>query len=190
MWDLVLVVRTTDTRDDGPRHFLTHMTQEEAEYLLTLRAAFNAAGMAAGTEPYCVEFMRGHGYWGSVAGYEADRAGAWAVAHPETRINLPESVELESIKVTGTGLVFSAAWKNDDSGVYFETPELSWDAVKAWAKARNQAPAGVLPDAVIDRTENVLSRGFWMEENGDIHEENEEDDDGDEPAENEADVDG
>ena len=180
MWDTVLVVRTTDRRDDGPSHFRMYLTQEQAEGLMQLRAAFRAAHEAAHQMPLCVEFMRSDGEWGNIAGFDADREGEWATALRTVRMEKPESVELESAKVSDTGVIFSAAWKNDDSGVYFETPELPWAVLAKFAASPDGVP-DALPAAVIDYEENTLSTGAWMDEVGDVHE----DDDTDEDEEDE-----
>lgn len=147
--------RTSDGRDDGPNHFMMGFPREFAALLMKYLDAYLAAKRAVGTSVHCVEIFYSAGEWGNVAGLEVDRRTQDWVALPwDTEIEQPESVEFETVKVMEDGVVFSASWKNDDSGVYFETPVLPWRVIRDVAQS-GEPSKDAFPAATIDMEENA-----------------------------------
>ena len=166
MDSITLVCRTNDTRDDGLDHFLLGIGPDFAAFLIKARRAHKAAEKTLGSQIHCLEMFHGAGEWGSVDGYTS--SGYWEQAPDETTI-AEESVELQTVKVTSTGVVFAAALKNDDSNVYAETPELPWAKVEEIMTWGGVEPLSVFAGADIDMTVNCP-------------EDEEDEDDGDEPG--------
>lgn len=153
---LTVACRTTDTRDDGPSHFMMGFSQEFAALLMKYAEAHQAAQLAAETSVYCVEIFHGAGEWGHIIGMEDDEdyTNTWVSVPWNIKIAQPESVEFETLKVLDDGVVFSAAWKNDDSGTYFETPVLPWKVILAVAET-GKPPEDAFPAASVDMVVNA-----------------------------------
>lgn len=166
MNNIMLVCRTNDIRDEGLDHMLVGLSPDFAQFLLTLKDGLIAAQNTIGSELHCLELFHGAGEWGRVDGYTS--TGDWEQAPDETTID-EESIELQTIKATSTGVLFSACLKNDDSHVYAETPEIGWDALKRVADWDTGPAPKLFDGANIDMTVNCPD------------DEVEDDDDGDEP---------
>lgn len=160
-WQQTLICKTEGTRDDRARHFRLSMDRALAEWLLTLRRAMEAARtyLGSGNRLFCIEVFAPHGNWGTVPGYEPDPEHDWVCANPDTVIVSKGDVELRTVKATPNGVQFSAAWRNDDAGIYFETPELPWDKVVAYCGHRgHEQPHGICPGADVDYETNNSRR--------------------------------
>lgn len=159
MTNLLIACRTTDTRDDGPNHFMMGLPQEFAALLYQYLDAYLAAKRTAGTGVYGVEIFYSAGEWGNVVGLEIDRQQHdWVQLPWAARIASDESVEFETVKVMEDGVAFSATYKNDDSGVYFETPVLPWRIIRDVAQCGKPA-ADAFPEATIDMAANATIEG-------------------------------
>lgn len=151
---LMLACRTSDTRDDGPSHFLFNLCQDFAVLLAKWAEAHRQAQLAAETSVYCVEIFHSAGEWGTVAGLDIDQSKTdWVRVADHAEAKAEESVELETVKVMSDGVIFSASWNNDDSGVHFETPVLPWKIVNLVA-AGKAVPVKDVPVAEIDDEED------------------------------------
>ncbi len=155
-WQQVLVCQAHGPDDDRPDHFRLAVDRALAEWLLKLRHARQVAATYLGRESpvSCLEVSAYHGTWGRVPGYYLGDNGddsPWHAVPADTPITpTSESVDLNTVKATSRGVSFSAAWKNDDFGRYFETPEPTWDQVVALCGHRgDDPPAGIVPAAEI-----------------------------------------
>lgn len=167
MWDLVLICKTNDTREDGCPHFRLYLGPDVAADLLRYHQVYDRAA-ASTTEVHCVELFRTYGDWGRVGGFDDDGRGPWYVAGPVTRLKRIAATELATVKATERGLIFAATWANDDSGRYFETPELPWHVLAGFDDANcATAPPELLPNADINELENTLVGGHYIDERGD-----------------------
>lgn len=151
---ITLVSRTNDPRDDGPKHAVLHVPQSFALYLANLHDAIKAM-MRRVDGVYCIEIWNGACDWGTVKGYDRPGEMEWQATVPEKiAFEIEAGTELNTVKVMDDGVLFSAQYKNDDSGVYFESPTLSWTDIERMAKAESAlVMAKGMPVATIDYTD-------------------------------------
>jgi hypothetical protein len=151
---LMLACCPNASREDGPSHFVFKLTRDFALNLAKWAEAHRQAQVVAETEVYCVEIFCSAGEWGTVSGLHIDQMNQdWVRVAAHATAKSEESVELESVKVMSDGVVFSALWKNDDIGGYFETPPLSMKVINLVA-ACSPVPDDLLPTAEIDDEED------------------------------------
>lgn len=157
---IMLVAHANDPRDDGPRHVALEVTQAFALYLANLHDAYKELARKV-DGLFCFEVWNGTPNWGRIRGFEPEETGKWYVSgNGDAAFVEEESVELETVKVMDDGVMFSAALKNDESGVYSESPILSWTDVERMAKAATftEMHRG-MPVAEVGEDDEELSEG-------------------------------
>lgn len=154
--ELVLVCQVGGGESLGhPSHFLVGLCRDFANLLASLRRAFTAAQSTAGMDVYCLEVFYGSGEWGTVAGWTPAKDCWWERVPLAVTCSRQESVELETIKVTEEGVIFSACWHNGGMNDYFETPVLPWGTITTVEKTeRGKLPDNIAPLAIVDLTAN------------------------------------
>jgi len=139
---ITLVCMTTDS-SDFYSYAILHITPRSAKELLTLKPIWEQAN-AAKDRLYCLEWFDDRITYGeSVIDNLAELQNEWeqVPANLATKKNLIDAryqVSVASLKACDSGIVFSAAPKNDNG--YFETPELGWADLEQLAAGKCPFP--------------------------------------------------
>ncbi len=136
-YEITLVCSTNDTRDDGCRNCAVTLGRATAEDWVAKKRAFEQVALHH-QGLHCLEFwVNTEVEWGRLVGATVDRSsgyGEWYELPPDAgEIEEQERTELSTMHVLDTGVVFSAQWANDDSGVYFESWLLPWEKIEKLA---------------------------------------------------------
>lgn len=148
MEEITIACRILHPQDDAPQHCMVFLGRQWAEDLMAKKRAFEFVNNHH-NGLYCLEFWGAAGAdWGTVSGLVSEAEGEWWYIADDDAVCDVDAMELETTKVTDSGVRFSAAYKNADDNNYFETPEIPWVLVEQLANAVTpELLAAVFPPA-------------------------------------------
>lgn len=150
MPQVLLAVPTNDQSEAGAEHALVALEEQDVGILVGLHKLYHETRATAGIGGlYCLEFWWGNAEYGVIRGFGDT---TWVEVPAGTEFARKCSTELDTVKVTDTGVLWSAAHKNGGPGDYFETPELPWEAIMKMSQA---GPRGALPAADMSSEEDA-----------------------------------